>query len=401
MSQTTFDEQALLRKTKLHREGIVFLNAVTSTITRKVFQNSGTEENFVLEEVSKPVPIKNHKQSVVALVPIVYNNTLVGNWSNGLTKEEKDFMIHRFGLPEYTEDTRILLQHGKEYNLAIPAECAEYLILFPQSEIAESKEKVNNEMFYFASFESQKKDESRALQMRKAAAALITKLTLDEKAGMLKALRLKLNLDIAFEAVTNDDIVSAFDSICFTAPEDVVAMSQSKELGMHLIINEMLRLHAIYMTTENGVPKFVYSKDGSLTTEIIGSSHGELHTWFKANKGRGDEFMKTIQDRVLAMRMALEEETLQPKIKEASFGLIEDFSQVSEGIENAGDELFKVPSTDIEDPEVDKTLVEFESVETATHEQLEAYVKRIKPTWVAIPKDTEKLRGLVSKWING
>jgi len=182
-------------------------------------------------------------------------------------------------------------------------------------------------------------------------------------------------------------------------------MSQSKDLGMHLIINEMLRLHAIYMETENGMPKYVYSKDGSLTTEIIGSSQGELQTWFKANTSRNDEFMRTIQDRVMAMRVAKNEEVMQPKIPEATFGIIDDYSQVTEGLLSPGDGVFngisKFEEAEREANVVVDAIVEFENVGIATHEQLVAYAKRTRPTFVAIPKDTEKLRDMVSKWING
>ena len=71
--------------------------------------------------------------------PIAFSNLLMGNWTNGLLKEEVEKLQLRYGLPIYDADTHIHVAHNRVYNLANLQDHCEYNILVNVASIRHDK----------------------------------------------------------------------------------------------------------------------------------------------------------------------------------------------------------------------------------------------------------------------
>lgn len=166
ISKSTQIEQAdisLLKKAGLFLDGVLELRTFKIvgglTMKEEVVDDAGIKRDSKQYDIDAFNIEDGEAVYQSCLTPNPRNRKLIlGDWRNGLSKDEREHLIDKYGLPEFKfdipneDDTYVSLKHGMVFNLKNLNDCAMYNVIKHLFAVAKSPELASEvQPFYFVS----------------------------------------------------------------------------------------------------------------------------------------------------------------------------------------------------------------------------------------------------------
>ena len=208
-------------KLLIEKAGLVPESRKLTMLAKKILGESYTFENKIMVQYGSSSQVLADRADIPeSTVPYVVNGTIKGYWANGLTPEEQKTLQSVYNLPVYTADSEIPLQHDKSYDLSIPAEKAEYLVIKATGTIAETQELIlASQNFYFIDEHQVEKQRKDDLTSRVNLAKTIGTYSNSKKVVVLLAYQYKIGMldDLIMEA-KEQELADQYDELVFADP---------------------------------------------------------------------------------------------------------------------------------------------------------------------------------------
>lgn len=274
----------LLRKANLLGSGFVEIKAIHRYKKQEV-----SEDGITFKEESRPEVDDLMTTSTSCILN--QSGQIAGNWTNGLTSEEKRIINEECGVPlfylnepinqvtgkQQNLDTIIHVREGQIFDLTNPRDVAMMRVLFEVvSTIGKDKKEAidNGASFYFHSKEEEKKEKEIETKKRKGAARLIDELSGKEKRQIVRIMILDGNYP-ADPFITEAMASEIFDEVAFTMPADVLDAHVKEQKDKYICAMSLIRNGHIESGSISDGPYFKNQTIYGKKTHIA-DSHSEL-----------------------------------------------------------------------------------------------------------------------------
>lgn len=205
-------------KDLLAKAGLTPTDKRITMLAKKIMGQSYSLENKILVQYGSASQVVADRADIPEVtVPYVVQGIIKGYWANGLTPDEQKLLQSVYGLPIYTEDSEIPLEHDKTYDLTVPAQKAEYMVVKATGTVSETQEMIlDSQNYYFVDQEESEKVRKTDLSSKINLAKTIGTFSNPKKITVLLAYHYKVGmLDDSLIEQKESDITDQYDELVF------------------------------------------------------------------------------------------------------------------------------------------------------------------------------------------